>query len=92
MVVYVVTVPCDDDWRAVKDLVDHRDRAGDPSKSTGEYREVANRLREKLKLADHVVLQRPGFWYVRVAPRSATATRDRAHRRTWNTCSTSASG
>jgi pimeloyl-ACP methyl ester carboxylesterase len=68
MVVYVVTAPCDEDWRELKDLVDRRALPEDRSKWTGEHRALAERLRDKVQMAEHVVRRGAGFWYVRVAP------------------------
>jgi len=68
IVVYALTVPCDADWKALKDRVERSGRRGNGASTNGGYQEVAERLRGKVQLADHVVLQRPGFWYVRVAP------------------------
>lgn len=68
MVVYVLTVPCDDDWRALKELVRQRALPKDHWKWPREYEGLAARLRSKVRLADHMVLQRSGFWYVEVAP------------------------
>ena len=68
MVVYVVTLPCDDDWKMLRDLVERRALPMDPSKWTVQHRELAERIREKVQLAEHVVLRRPGFWYAHVAP------------------------
>ena len=68
MVVYVFTLPCDDDWKTLKDLVERGTLPKDQSKWTGEFREVAERIRPKLQLAEHMVRQRSGFWYLRVAP------------------------
>jgi len=68
MVVYIATVPCDEDWRAIRELVDRGELPSDRSQWTGELGELAQRIRDKTVLAEHVVLQRPGFWYVYVAP------------------------
>jgi pimeloyl-ACP methyl ester carboxylesterase len=68
MVVYVITAPCDDDWKMLKDLVNKGGLPKDQTKLTGEYRELAERLEGKAELADHVVRRRSGFWYAQVAP------------------------
>jgi hypothetical protein len=68
LVVYALTVPCDDDWTALKGLVDQQGSAEDPAGWARECEERVVRLRDELRLADHVVLQHSGFWYVRVAP------------------------
>jgi pimeloyl-ACP methyl ester carboxylesterase len=68
IVVYVLTVPCDADWKTLKDRVERGGLRGNGASAGDGYEDVAERLRGRVQLADHVVLQRSGFWYVRVAP------------------------
>jgi hypothetical protein len=68
IVVYVVSVPCSDEWRALANRVAESVSAEDRRSRESEYAELAARLGGELRLADHVVLQRSGFWYVRIAP------------------------
>jgi pimeloyl-ACP methyl ester carboxylesterase len=68
MLVFVVRVPCDEDWRQVRKLVDRGVLASPPKTWPHELRERVERIRAKAVLVDHVALQRPGSWYTRVAP------------------------
>jgi pimeloyl-ACP methyl ester carboxylesterase len=68
MVVYVVTVPCDEDWRELRERVERGQLASPPETWSDAAREQLRRSQDKVVLADHVVLQRPGRWYTRVAP------------------------
>jgi pimeloyl-ACP methyl ester carboxylesterase len=68
VVVYVATMPCDDDWREMKEAVERGASGNGEAESRSLDPQLVERLRDKLKLADHVVLQGSGFWYVRVAP------------------------
>jgi len=68
MVVFVVRVPCDEDWHNVRELVDRGALTAAPETWPRELRAAVSRIRAKAVLADHVVLQRPGSWYTRVAP------------------------
>jgi pimeloyl-ACP methyl ester carboxylesterase len=68
MVVFVARVPCDEDWQELRELVDRGALASPRQTWPRELRELAERMRAKAVLADHVVLQRPGRWYTRVAP------------------------
>jgi len=65
MVVYVVTVPCDDDWRA---LLAARDRAASVPAAAPALDALIARLGDKVRIAAHFVLQKPGIWYTRLAP------------------------
>lgn len=68
IVVYVSRVPCDDDWRALSERV-HRGEVGpEPASWSPELRELAQRVTAKASIAEHIVLQRPGFWYAELAP------------------------
>lgn len=68
MVVLLMRVPCDDDWRAFLAARDRGDLHAPPAEWSEDVRALQERLRDKLEIASHVVLQRPGRWYDRVAP------------------------
>jgi pimeloyl-ACP methyl ester carboxylesterase len=68
IVVYVFTVPCDADWEAMREEITAGTVVGEPATWSEENRAFARRIGEKAQIADHVVLQRPGFWYVQLAP------------------------
>ena len=68
MVVYAAMVPCDEDWRELLALA-ARSEAGEAiDMESGDVVDLVERLRAKSVMADHIVLQRPGFWYVQLAP------------------------
>jgi pimeloyl-ACP methyl ester carboxylesterase len=68
IMVYVSTIPCDADWKAARKVIARGDFAGDPASWSEKTRAFAQRIGQKAQIADHVVLQRPGFWYVQLAP------------------------
>jgi pimeloyl-ACP methyl ester carboxylesterase len=68
MVVYAATVPCDDDWRALLAIAARSDAGEGIDLEGGDVEDLVARLEAKSVLADHIVLQRPGFWYVQLAP------------------------
>lgn len=68
IVVYVFTMPCDADWEVVREAIASGDVAGDPATWSEESRAFARKVGANARVADHVVLQRPGFWYVTLAP------------------------
>jgi len=66
MVVLIASVPCDEDWSALRDAVA---RGEHPSQSTDpELRSAFERARGKLQLVSHTLLQRPGRWYTGLTP------------------------
>lgn len=66
LVVLIASTPCDEDWSALRDAVG---RGEDPTQSADpKLRAAFARARERLSLVDHVLLQRPGSWYTRLAP------------------------
>jgi len=68
IVVYIFTVPCDADWETMREVVANGGIAGDIAAWSEEARAFARKIGQKAQIADHVVLQRPGFWYVQLAP------------------------
>ena len=68
MVVFVARAPCDEDWHALREAVASGAMASPPQTWSPELHELADRIRSKVTLADHVVLQRPGSWYARLLP------------------------
>jgi len=68
MVVYVATFPCDEDWAAVLEAV----RSGAVMRPretwSTDLRELSRRVLDKTSIAEHIVLQKPGFWYAELAP------------------------
>jgi pimeloyl-ACP methyl ester carboxylesterase len=66
MVVLIATVPCDEDWSAVRDALV---RGEDPSQSADpELRAAFERARGKLRIVSHTQLQHPGRWWTGLAP------------------------
>jgi pimeloyl-ACP methyl ester carboxylesterase len=66
LVVLVAQAPCDEDWSLVRDALARGDAAAasaDPQRST-----ALERGRGKMRIVQHVVLERPGAWYARLAP------------------------
>src|SRR5262245_3749291 len=68
LVVFIASVPCDDDWQALMRARDSGALARPPDTWTPELRALGARERGKLRLVEHVVLQQPGSWYARLAP------------------------
>jgi len=68
MVVLLMRIPCDDDWHAILAARDRGDLDVPPAQWTEDVRALHERLRDKLEIASHVLLQRSGRWYDRVAP------------------------
>jgi pimeloyl-ACP methyl ester carboxylesterase len=68
IVVYISTIPCDADWKEAREIIARGDLAADPASWSEETRAFAQKIGQKAQIADHVVLQRPGFWYVQLAP------------------------
>ena len=68
MIVLLARMPCDDDWRALLAARDRGDFQAPPDAWTEDLRALRDRLRDKIEIASHVVLQHPGRWYDRVAP------------------------
>jgi len=68
MVVYIARVPCDDDWRALREAVASGAMASPSQTWSPEIRELADLIGPKVTLPEHVVLQRPGRWYVSLLP------------------------
>jgi pimeloyl-ACP methyl ester carboxylesterase len=68
IVVFIWRVPCDEDWRALREAVASGAAASPPETWSPERRELAQRIEPKLTLPEHKVLQRPGSWYVRLLP------------------------
>jgi hypothetical protein len=66
MVVLIASLPCDEDWSALRDAVI---RGENPAQSSDPGLKAAfERAREKFQLVSHTILQRPGRWYARLAP------------------------
>jgi pimeloyl-ACP methyl ester carboxylesterase len=68
MVVFIARVPCDEDWRKLGEAMERGVLASPSQAWSRELHELGDRIRAKATLAEHVVLQRPGRWYARVAP------------------------
>ncbi|MBW1688210.1 MAG: hypothetical protein JRS35_24495, partial [Deltaproteobacteria bacterium] len=68
MVVFIARVPCDEDWRALREAVASGAMASPPQTWSQELYELADRIEPKVTLPEHVVLQRPGSWHVRLLP------------------------
>lgn len=68
MVVFVARVPCDEDWHALREAVASGAMASPPQTWSPELHELADRIEPKVTLPEHVVLERPGPWYVRLLP------------------------
>lgn len=65
LVVLVAQLPCDEDWSLLRDAVA---RGVAPAGSADpQLRAAFERVRGKLRIAQHVVLERPGTWYARLA-------------------------
>jgi pimeloyl-ACP methyl ester carboxylesterase len=66
LVVLIASLPCDEDWSALRDAV----ARGENPAASGDYRlQVAfEHARDRLELVSHTVLHRPGRWYSRLAP------------------------
>ncbi len=68
IVVLIWSLPCDEDWRALREAVASGAAASPAETWSPELRELAQRIAPKLTLPEHQVLQRPGSWYVRLLP------------------------
>jgi pimeloyl-ACP methyl ester carboxylesterase len=68
MVVFIARLPCDEDWQALREAVASGAPASPPETWSPELHELADRIEPKVTLTEHVVLQRPGRWYVRLLP------------------------
>jgi pimeloyl-ACP methyl ester carboxylesterase len=68
MVVYIVVVPCDEDWSAVLEAMQSGETARPQQEWSDEMLELGQRIRVKASIAEHIVLQKPGFWYAELAP------------------------
>jgi pimeloyl-ACP methyl ester carboxylesterase len=68
MVIFISRLPCDEDWRALREAMDRGVVAAPGQPWPREFEELEDRLLPKVTLVQHVVLQRPGFWYARLAP------------------------
>lgn len=68
MVVYVAAFPCDEDWTALLEAARSGEAARPPDTWSESLRELGERIREKASIAEHIVLQKPGFWYSELAP------------------------
>jgi pimeloyl-ACP methyl ester carboxylesterase len=68
LVVYVTTVPCDDDWRTLLEVVARGEPRAPREEWSEELAALGRRLVEKSKLVQHVVLEQPGAWYTSLAP------------------------
>jgi pimeloyl-ACP methyl ester carboxylesterase len=68
MVVFWFEVPCDADWAALREAVAHGRLAGPPGAWRDEDVALVSRLRGKATVAEHFVLERPGPWWVDLAP------------------------
>jgi pimeloyl-ACP methyl ester carboxylesterase len=68
VVVYVATMPCDDDWAELRALTQSGGFPENPADWSDELVALEQRLTPKLQLADHFVMQRPRFWYTELAP------------------------
>jgi pimeloyl-ACP methyl ester carboxylesterase len=68
IVVYVTRVPCDEDWRTLRDAMDRGALSSPPEQWPPAMRALSDRLTAKMTLVQHFVRQRPGFWYASVAP------------------------
>ena len=66
MVVLIASVPCDEDWSALRDAVE---RGENPSQTSDPaLRAAFARARGKFQLVSHTLLQHPGRWYAGLAP------------------------
>jgi Lecithin:cholesterol acyltransferase len=66
MVVLIASVPCDEDWSALRDAAgrgEHPSQSADPA-----LRAAFERAREKVQLVSHAMLKHPGRWYSGLAP------------------------
>jgi len=68
MVIFIAWVPCDEDWRALREAVASGAMASLPETWSPEIHELTDRIEPKVTLSEHVVLQRPGSWHVRLLP------------------------
>ncbi len=68
MVVFIARVPCDEDWHALREAVASGALASPRQTRSPESQELLDRIKPKVTLPEHVVLQRPGRWYVRLLP------------------------
>jgi pimeloyl-ACP methyl ester carboxylesterase len=68
IVVYIFTLPCDADWKAMRETIESGNLPSDISKWSEETRAFARKIGQKARIAAHFVQQRPGFWYVQLAP------------------------
>jgi pimeloyl-ACP methyl ester carboxylesterase len=68
MVVYVTVVPCDEDWSAVLEAMQSGEATRPQQEWSEDLRALGERIREKASIVEHIVLQKPGFWYAELAP------------------------
>jgi pimeloyl-ACP methyl ester carboxylesterase len=68
MVIYAAMVPCDEDWRELLAIAARTETGEAIDTGSEAFKALGGRLEAKSVLADHIVLQRPGFWYVQLAP------------------------
>jgi len=66
LVVLVAQLPCDEDWRVIRAAGARGDAPG--AGVAPALRAALERARGKMGIAQHVVLERPGAWYARLAP------------------------
>ena len=66
MVVLIASVPCDEDWSALRDAVARGENP--PESADPGLRAAFERARGKLRLVSHTLLQRPGRWYTGLTP------------------------
>jgi len=68
MVVYLARVDCDADWEAVRELSAEGRLRSRPDQWRPEDRALLEKVGESAVLAEHIVLQQPGPWWVDLAP------------------------
>lgn len=68
LVVYVMVVPCDEDWDRLVSYAERGELGPDPERWSPEARELVARMREGVRIARHVTLQRAGYWSTTLAP------------------------
>lgn len=68
MVIYVFKVACDEDWSNVRQRVADGTLKADPDTWSPEIDALFDRIDRKVSLAEHMVRQRPGVWWVDLAP------------------------
>jgi pimeloyl-ACP methyl ester carboxylesterase len=68
LVVFVVTVPCDGDWRALMAARNRGELAAPARGPSPAVTQLMARVTDEVEIAAHFVLQQPGRWYARLAP------------------------